>query len=1282
MLISRFNKIFVICAAYYKTGGTEVLHQLVYHINGLGGTAYIAYIKKNETQELCNPAFTQYVGEDRMIEAKDIEDDAGNAIIIPEGYPEYVKEYHHATQMLWWLSVDNFEGIYGFDDQEIDKVHEEFRSSISLHLVQSEYARQYLLKKNVPENKIAHLADYINDRYFLINHGNDESRENIVLYNPRKGKESTQNIIKNAPDINFVPIQNMTTDEVQNLMHRAKVYIDFGNHPGKDRIPREAAMSGLIVITGKHGSAGNSVDICIPDKYKIGEKEGTADDVTNAIRDSLANYNDELRDFDSYKRHIQGEKKEFISDIERIFFDFVAQESEYRDISPNGVLVVLVSYNEGHLTKECIKSIRQTVPSGCYKIAVADNCSTDGITEWLETQDDILFIKNDSNLGFGPACNQAVNMTMGTPYETYDIYLLNNDTRLAENSVYFLKKALYSREDLGAVGSISNYAGNRQQVDVTFDSVEEYLEYGRRNNVPTDNGIEERVRLSGFSMLIKRTAWDECGGFDEDFAPGYFEDDALSMELLKNGYRMAVASNSFVYHAGSQSFIKTDYNSLLKEHQELFIQKYGFDITEYAYGDATIAEKLHYGDDNEFFRLLDIGSGLGADIKLIRSNYSKCEAVGFEPNRRIYDISNHTETMYNSLDDLSLNSEKEFYDVLLIQEKTWDSLTEDNKALVEKMCKKNALIIHNKGTYDAFPYDKIKLVIWDLDDTLWNGTLSEGEVVIPERNKKLIRLLADMGIVNSISSKNDSEPVKERLIREGIWEYFVFNNINWDEKGTQIDEKLGTMGLRADNTLFVDDNIRNLEETKFLLPKINTAEPGIIPYLYQYFNRLEARDTSHSRLEQYKLLERKTKDRQKSPGVSKEQFLFESDIRISINRNCLEEIDRIHEMVMRTNQLNYTKNRDNKELLVRQITNDWNECAYIRVKDKYGDYGIVGFYCYNSREKCMEHFLFSCRVMGMGLEQYVYAYLGWPSFKVKEPVASKLISNENVPWIAEAYDDEIKEDNLKNKRVRLLLKGPCDMSAIEPYLAGANITTEFNYINEFGFVTTGQNHTAHIRESIALSDEDIDEIIKEAPFIIKGDFTTKLFSEKYHVICFSLLQDLSAGLYRNKKTGAYISFSSKNYDLTDPTFAEGFINKEIQGHDFSFTKEVIDDFRKSWEFVGNTPLEMLLDNLEFIYEYVPGKPLIILLLGSEVDYVRGAHDKESDTEEFSGLEEVYRAINPIIEEFALDHDRIKTINYTDFIHSQDDYGDCVNHFSRNVYYEIAGKICEYINKYV
>nr|MCR5735844.1 DUF6492 family protein [Lachnospiraceae bacterium] len=62
--------------------------------------------------------------------------------------------------------------------------------------------------------------------------------------------------------------------------------------------------------------------------------------------------------------------------------------------------------------------------------------------------------------------------------------------------------------------------------------------------------------------------------------------------------------------------------------------------------------------------------------------------------------------------------------------------------------------------------------------------------------------------------------------------------------------------------------------------------------------------------------------------------------------------------------------------------------------------------------------------------------------------------------------------------------------------------------------------------------------------------------------------------------------------------------------------------------------------------------------------------------------DIYREINPIMESFAADHDRIRVINPTMYIHSQDDFADCINHFSRNVYYEIAGKICEYINDVV
>lgn len=962
----------------------------------------------------------------------------------------------------------------------------------------------------------------------------------------------------------------------------------------------------------------------------------------------------------------------------------------------NKILVVLVSYNACYLTQECIKSIRGTLSEGSYKITVVDNASTDGSAEWLEGQEDILLIRNAENIGFGPGCNQAVGATEGTEYESYDIFLLNNDTRLTNNAVDILREVLYSSDDVGAVGSISNYAGNRQQVDIEFDRVGDYLEYGKRNNVSGEAGdTEERVRLSGFAMLIKKNVWDEVGGFDEDFAPGYFEDDALSMEILKRGHRLLFVRNSFIYHAGSQSFGKVDYNRLLIDHRELFIEKYGFDIIKYAYPDEAMLIRLCNCENSEDacteegvkdkktfsknretqFKILQIGSGLGADLKALRGRCPAYELVGVESDAALYNISKHTETVFDSLASLADAYSKEYFDVLLIKDKVKNDLNQNDKELIARMCKKDAILITGREEYERFPFEKIKLIIWDLDDTLWKGTLSEGDVVLSDLNESLIKLLSDHGIVNSISSKNDAAPVEEKLMAAGIWDDFVFNNINWNEKGSQIADKLNKMGLQAENTLFIDDNKRNLEEAKFALPALMTAEPDIIPYLYEYYMKLTPKDTKHSRLEQYKLLERKTDARTVSGGLTKEQFLNISEIRVTINRNCLEELDRIHEMVMRTNQLNYTKNRDSKELLTRQITNDWNDCAYIKVRDKFGDYGIVGFYCYNTRERVMEHFLFSCRVLGMGIEQYIYGKLGSPVFDVKEPVATHLSTGVMPEWIHETDEEAVTQDRLINNRVRVLLKGPCDMSAIEPYLAGANITTEFNYINEYGFITTGQNHTEHIIESAELSEYEICEIIKDAPFIIKADFETKLFKNKYHVICLSILQDLASGLYRNKKTGNYISFSSRNYNLTDPKLMNRFICKEIQGHNFDFTEDIISDFTKKWEFVGNTSLEMLLDNLEYIYENVQGKPLIILLLGSEMDC-------KDNNEEFLGMCEIYRDINPVIKAFAEDHERIKVIDPTEFIRSQDDFEGCINHYSRHVYYEIAGRVCDYINDYI
>ena len=123
---------------------------------------------------------------------------------------------------------------------------------------------------------------------------------------------------------------------------------------------------------------------------------------------------------------------------------------------------------------------------------------------------------------------------------------------MTKTAIPHMLAALYSADDIGAVGAMANYAGNRQQLDVTFDTTEGYVRFGEELGSLEDTRIE-KVRLNGFAMLVKRALWDDIGGFDDDFAPGYYEDDALSIEILKRGYRLILSRNSFIYHVGSAS---------------------------------------------------------------------------------------------------------------------------------------------------------------------------------------------------------------------------------------------------------------------------------------------------------------------------------------------------------------------------------------------------------------------------------------------------------------------------------------------------------------------------------------------------------------------------------------------------------------------------------------------------------------------------------------------------------------------------------------------------------
>ena len=185
-------------------------------------------------------------------------------------------------------------------------------------MVQSHYAMHFLVKNEISKDRIYFLSDYLNEK-FLKNKVDLSKKEDIVAYNPKKGFSFTKKIISSAKDIKFVPLIDMSREEVIETLKKAKVYIDFGNHPGKDRLPREAAILGCCVITGRRGSAAFFEDVPIPEEYKIEDKEENIPKIIDKIKECLENFEAKYKDFEYYRQIIKYEPRKFLEDLKKIF---------------------------------------------------------------------------------------------------------------------------------------------------------------------------------------------------------------------------------------------------------------------------------------------------------------------------------------------------------------------------------------------------------------------------------------------------------------------------------------------------------------------------------------------------------------------------------------------------------------------------------------------------------------------------------------------------------------------------------------------------------------------------------------------------------------------------------------------------------------------------------------------------------------------------------------------------------------------------------------------------
>lgn len=191
--------------------------------------------------------------------------------------------------------------------------------------------------------------------------------------------------------------------------------------------------------------------------------------------------------------------------------------------------------------------------------------------------------------------------------------------------------------------------------------------------------------------------------------------------------------------------------------------------------------------------------------------------------------------------------------------------------------------------------ENIRLVIWDLDETFWDGTLTEGGITYRDDHHQLVIDLAKRGIMSAICSKNDFAPIQGLLEEKGLWDYFIFPSIDWSPKGPRIKAMLETIGLRVASTLFIDDNPMNLAQAEHANPGLNCALPEVIQHLRESPAFKGKDDSALSRLAQYKVSEKKT-EAAKVTGGDTAAFLRQSNVKVFIEYDVEAHLDRAVEL--------------------------------------------------------------------------------------------------------------------------------------------------------------------------------------------------------------------------------------------------------------------------------------------------------------------------------------------------------------------------------------------------
>lgn len=441
--------------------------------------------------------------------------------------------------------------------------------------------------------------------------------------------------------------------------------------------------------------------------------------------------------------------------------------------------IVMLTYNKLQYTKQCIDSIRKYTDKETYELIVVDNNSIDGTVNWLEEQQDLLCIFNKENLGFPKACNQGIGISTGD-----NILLLNNDTLVTESWLNNLVACLYSTENIGAVGPVSNSCPYYQSIPINYTKEKDMFKFAKKFNKSNNELWEERLKLIGFCMLIKKGVINKIGLLDERFTPGNYEDDDYSIRITQAGYKIMLCKDTFIHHYGGTSFNESkEYGELLKKNEQKFKDKWGFTSAKNMSMNVKIVSLIDKEEDMKF-KILEIGCGCGATLMYMKNKYKNIELYGVDLNKNALNQANF---LTKSLNEDIYNIEnicRYFYDVKFDYIFINDILIKnaDNKKLFNKIKK----LLVNDG--------RILLDVKNLHYRGSNKGIDENDILKPE---DIIEVLSNTNYKNIDGIKiKDEYDIKSYILTAG-------NNL---DKFVE-DIKMNDIFIQIEKGINVEENV-------------------------------------------------------------------------------------------------------------------------------------------------------------------------------------------------------------------------------------------------------------------------------------------------------------------------------------------------------------------------------------------------------------------------------------------------------------------------------------------